>query len=424
MLFPRDRELSQLLAREGNGRVKIVTGMRRAGKSYLLYRIFRDHLLSHGVPADHVIEIHLDDFAQRYLRDAATCYAYIRAAAQGEGRFYVLLDEVQLMDDFVDVVNGLIRQENLDVYVTGSNSRFLSSDVITEFRGRGDRIHVEPLTFAQFAAAPGRRADLRAAWRDYSMYGGLPQVAAMDDTADPTMRSTFLTDLMEEVYLRDVVERHNLRGDAQIGRLVDVLASATGSLTNPERLARTFRSAGAGASGATITASTVTAYLSYLEDSFLLRPAQRWDVKGRKYITTPLKYYFADVGLRNARLRFRQQEENHVMENVLYNELCARGYQVDVGMVPVTRTVDGRRRAVQLEIDFIARRGADQVYIQSAWAMYDAAKRDQEERPLRAVDDSFRKVIVTREDMPPSVDDHGVHTVGLFDFLLDSSLLE
>ncbi|WP_165055723.1 MULTISPECIES: ATP-binding protein [unclassified Adlercreutzia] len=410
MRIERSIYLDKLIARKHNGLVKVVTGARRCGKSYLLFELFREHLLDEGVSPDRIIKIQLDDRKNKALRDPDACDAYVRERV-GAGQHYALIDEVQMMDEFEDVLNGFLHIDNLDVYVTGSNSRFLSHDVITEFRGRGDEVRIHPLGFAEYYSAVG--GDWDDAWNDYLTFGGMPHVAELKADRD---KAAYLEALFRETYLRDIVERNKVQHEAELGELVDVVASAVGSLTNPDKLERAFRSL----KGSSISAPTIKRYLGYLEDAFLLSEAKRYDVKGKKYISTPLKYYFEDVGLRNARLSFRQQEETHIMENVLYNELVVRGFKVDVGVVGISE--GGKRK--RLEIDFIANEGSRRYYIQSAFALPDAGKRAQEERPLLAVKDFFKKIIVVGGSARPSRDEHGIVTMGLKQFLLDPNSLE
>ncbi len=324
-MIRRDGYLQKLIDRERNGLVKVVTGVRRCGKSFLIFNLFHEHLLSQGVPEDHIIEIQLDDRKNKALRNPDVCDEYVKSRV-GEGQHYVLLDEVQMMPGFEDVLNGFLHIGNLDVYATGSNSRFLSTDVITEFRGRGDEVRVHPLAFSEYHGAVN--GDWDDDWNDYSTYGGLPYILSLKSDAD---RAEYLQRLFRETYLQDIVERNKVRNDAELSDLVDVIASSVGSLTNPQRIVDTFKSV----KKVSISAPTVKSYLAYLEDAFLVSHAKRFDVKGRKHIRTPCKYYFEDVGLRNARLNFRQQEETHIMENILFNELVARGLQVDVGVVDV-----------------------------------------------------------------------------------------
>lgn len=410
MKIRRDMYLKKLIARQHNGLVKVITGVRRCGKSYLLFELFREYLRESGVPADRIIEIQLDDRKNKYLRDPDACDAYVRERV-GEGQHYLLLDEVQFMSEFEDVLNGFLHIDNLDTYVTGSNSKFLSSDIVTEFRGRGDEIRVHPLSFAEFYGAYG--GDWDDAWGDYITFGGMPHVASLTTDRD---KADYLETLFRETYLRDIVERNGIRHEAELDELVNIVASAVGSLTNPDKLERAFRTL----KGSSISAPTIKKYLDCLEDAFLLAEAKQYNVKGKRYISTPLKYYFEDVGLRNARLNFRQQEETHLMENVLYNELVIRGYHVDVGVVDLIE--NGKRK--RIEIDFIANEGSKRYYIQSAFALTDAEKRTQEERPLLAVKDFFKKIIVVGGSMKAYRDERGIVTMGLKQFLLDSNSLE
>lgn len=415
MRIPRDTYVDRLIKRKDNGLAKVITGIRRCGKSYLLYTLYRDYLIASGVPVDHIIGVDLDGIENRPLRDALALYQYVRARVVDGNPHYVFLDEIQYVDGFADVVNGLMRLGNVDVYVTGSNSRLLSTDVLTEFRGRGDEVRIRPLSFSEYAPAHG--GSTMDAWKDFYTFGGLPLILSQPNDE---MKANYLSAQLATVYLRDVCDRNGVRHEDDLGRVLDVLASSTGSLTNPAKIANTFASAGSRG----VTNKTVRAYIDYLADAFLIQEAQRFDVKGRRYIDTPSKYYFTDVGLRNARLGFRQQEENHIMENVLYNELLVRGYSVDVGVVNTTETVaEGKRRRKQLEIDFIARKGDDQCYVQSAFVMHDEAKAVQETRPLTKVDDSFKKFIIVKDDIKTRRDDRGIVTVGLFDFLLDEKSL-
>ena len=410
MRINRDVYLQKLIDRKHNGMVKVVTGVRRCGKSYLLFELFREHLQHEGVPEDHIIAVQLDDRKNKALRDPDACDAYVRSRIGGDGQYYILLDEVQLMDEFEDVLNGFSHIRNADVYATGSNSRFLSTDVITEFRGRGDEVRIHPLSFAEYHAAVD--ADWDDAWDSYLIYGGMPYAVQL---ATDTDRAAYLQRLFRETYLRDIVERNGVRHEAELEELTNVVASAVGSLTNPEKLARSFSSM----KGLSLSAPTIKRYLGYLEDAFLVGKAKRYDVKGKRYISTPLKYYFEDVGLRNALLNFRQHEETHLMENVIFNELCMRGYAVDVGVVDITEAGAHKR----VEIDFVANRGSDRVYLQSAFALPDEAKREQETRPLRAVPDSFQKVVIQGGSHVPTRDENGLLTMGVKQFLLEGASL-
>lgn len=390
--------------------VKVVTGVRRCGKSYLLFELFMEHLLECGVPRNHIIDVQLEGRENKALRDPDNCNAYVRERV-GKGQHYVLLDEVQLMDEFEDVLLGFLHIPNLDVYVTGSNSKFLSSDIITEFRGRGDQVRVHPLSFAEYHAAMDQGWD--DDWDDYMTYGGMPYAATLVGDRE---KAAYLKGLFEEVSLRDVIDRHNVRNVGELGELVDVIASATGSLTNPDKLEKTLKSV----KGVTLSAPTIRKYLGYFEDAFLIGEAKRYNVKGRKYIGGSLKYYFEDVGLRNARLNFRQQEPAHIMENVIYNELVSRGYTVDVGIVEIREGNDRK----QTEIDFVANEGSRRYYIQSAFMLPDEEKRVQEERPLVSVPDSFKTIIVVGGSQKVSRDDNGIVTMGIKQFLLNPDSLD
>lgn len=414
MEISRDAYLQRLVRREGNGLVKIVTGARRCGKSYLLCSIFRKYLLQKGVPQDRIISVALDDRTNKELRDPDNMLAYLKSRIAEGGPCYIILDEVQLLREFVDVLNSLLHIPNADVYVTGSNSRFLSSDVATEFRGRGDEVRLHPLTFSEYLSAYKGSSD--EAWDDFCVYGGLPLILSRETAEE---KAEYLLSLFGTVYLSDIVERHNVQDASELGELVDALASAVGSLTNPIKIANTFRSV----RNKKITGETVAKYIGYLEDAFLVNKAARYDIKGRKYIGAAAKYYFEDVGLRNARLGFRQIEENRLMENIIYNELRARGFRVDVGAVEIAGRAEGGSAAKkQLEVDFVAARGSEKRYIQSAFAMPSSEKREQETRPLNAIGDSFKKIIVVAENIKPRYDEKGIVTVGLRNFLLSQEL--
>ncbi len=429
MEIGRDDYLNKLISRKGNGLIKIITGVRRCGKSYLLNTIFYRHLLECGVPEDHIIRFAFDSADDLYLigeslidmrkagrgADPERFMAYIRNRTAEQGTYYLLLDEVQMMDSFEAVLNGYLRRDNVDVFVTGSNAKFLSSDIITEFAGRGDEIHMYPLSFAEFMTAyPGDRYE---GLSQYMLYGGIPLVVLRESPQD---KAALLENLFSEIYIRDIVDRHGVRNRGELEDLLNIVSSAVGSLTNPEKLKNTFHSV----KRSRITSATIKRYLDYFQDSFLLEAAQRYDIRGKAYIETPRKYYFSDLGLRNARLNFRQFEPNHAMENVLYNELRMRGYRVDVGVVPVAeRDRLGRVTRRQLEVDFVCNLGSARAYIQSAWSLPDEDKRAQETRPFAKIDDSFKKVIVTRDVVPAQYDDRGILTVNVYDFLLDPNLL-
>lgn len=411
----RDIYLNRLIERRENGMIKVVTGIRRCGKSYLLFRLYAQYLLDSGVDASRILKIPLDEEEHEELRDSRKLGAYIKERITDEGMWYVFLDEVQMCKGFESVLNGLNRRENLDIYVTGSNSRFLSSDVLTEFRGRGDEVRVYPLSFAEYVSAyPGDKYD---AWMDYYTYGGLPMILSR---RTDELKSKYLADLCRELYLKDIEDRNHLKGDHVMATLVSVLASAVGSLTNPTKLAKTFAS-----SGIMVSDKTLGTYLEYLQDAFFISKAERYDIKGKKYIGSPFKYYFTDVGLRNAQLNFRQQEENHIMENIIYNELLVRGLNVDVGVVEHSEK-DGNGKSVRkrLEVDFVCNRGSKRYYIQSAFAIPDAQKMDQEQNSLVRIGDSFKKIIVVKDRIKLWRNEEGIVIMGIMDFLLNPDSLE
>lgn len=416
MVIKRDIYLNKLIRRKRNGLIKVVTGIRRCGKSFLLFELFHQHLLEQGINEAHIIEIALDDRRNIALRDPDNILAYITSKIIDSQPYYIILDEIQLLDEFVDVLNSLLHIKNTDVYVTGSNSKFLSSDVITEFRGRGDEIHVYPLSFREYVSAYNGTLD--EAWDDFFNYGGLPLILTRDTVED---KSDYLTTLLKKVYVSDIVERHKVRNREELDELLDILASAIGSLTNPLKLEKTFKSV----KNKKISSKTLAKYIDYLIDAFLVSKAIRYDVKGRKYISSPAKYYFEDIGLRNARLNFRQTEENHIMENVIYNELRIRGFHVDVGVVEqYGKNELSKTTKKQLEIDFVATMGSRKYYIQSAFSLSNPEKIIQEQRPLIAVNDSFKKIIVVRDNIKVRRNDYGITTVGIQNFLLDENSLE
>lgn len=416
MEIRRDRYLNRLLDRRQNGLIKVVTGMRRCGKSYLLFKLFRERLLSEGVDESHIVGIAFDTFENRRFRDPEVLYPYLKERIRDGGMYYVLLDEVQLLGEFEAVLNGLIRMENVDVYVTGSNARFLSKDVITEFRGRGDEVRVYPLSFAEFMSVyPGSKRD---GFDEYMLYGGLPMIRNFP-TAE--QKIAFLKSLLEETYISDIVGRHSVRNRSELEELLNILSSAIGSLTNPEKLSATFRSV----KKKNISSNTIRRYIEYFCDSFLIDSALRYDVKGKKYIDTPVKYYFTDMGLRNARLNFRQLEETHAMENIIFNELKLRGFNVDVGVITQNDTNgngSGVRR--QLEIDFVCNLASKRYYIQSAYALPDAAKLEQEKRSLTLTGDFFKRIILTKDAPAPHYTEDGILIMGIYDFLLNENSLE
>ena len=414
MIFTREAYLSQLAQKKQNGMIKIITGLRRCGKSYLLFKLFYDKLVAEGVPKSHIVKIPLDDLEYAELRDKMALYKFIKSKIKDKKQYYCLLDEIQLVDGFEEVLNSLLHIENVDVYVTGSNSRFLVKDVITEFRGRGDEIRMYPLSFREFFE--GRKDDFSSAWTDYYTYGGLPLVATMKTHKE---KSDYLDNLFSKVYLTDVIDRYNIRNKAEFEELLDVVASSIGSPANPVKIENTFKSK----KKSTITHKTITSYLNYLDDAFLIQTAERFDIKGRKYIGANKKYYFSDVGLRNARLNFRQLEESHIMENIIYNELKMRGYNVDVGIVECrAKDKNGSLRQIQLECDFVANLGNEKIYIQSALNLADEKKKAQEENSLLKINDSFKKVIVQKEKVVPHYDENGIYIVCLEDFLMGTVL--
>ena len=416
MEIKRDVYLNKLIRKKKNGLIKVVTGVRRCGKSYLLFHLFHDHLLDSGVTEDHIIEIALDDRSNKELRDPDAILKFIKESIKDREDYYIILDEVQYLDEFEDVLNSLLHIRNADVYVTGSNSKFLSSDVITQFRGRGDEIHVYPLSFSEYLSVYQGSQD--EAWDDYLVYGGLPLILAMEEPED---KAEYLHSLFQKVYISDIVERHNVRNKEELDELVDVLASAIGSYTNQNKLVRTFKSV----KNKTISDKTIKKYTDYLIDSYLISKADRYDIKGKKYIGKLSKYYFEDVGLRNARLGFRQIEETHLMENIIYNELRVRGYHVDVGVVENYETKpDGKRGKKQLEVDFVATKGSEKYYIQSAFALPTADKVNQEQRGLLSIPDFFRKIVVVGENIKVRRDENGIITIGLRNFLLDENSLK
>lgn len=429
MVIKRDLYLNQLIDRKQNGMIKVITGIRRCGKSYLLNTFFYHHLLSQGIREDHIIRFAFDSADDLALIDEDILeidekgrkvdpkkfMAYINTKIVDHDMYYLLLDEVQLLGSFEAVLNGYLRRENMDVYVTGSNAKFLSSDVITEFAGRGDEVHIFPLSFAEFMSV--YRGDKYDGLSEYMMYGGIPLVVLREDE---TAKARLLENLFSEIYVSDICKRNKVRNIAELNDLLNILASAIGSLTNPEKLKNTFKSV----KKSLITANTIRKYLGYFEDSFLVSSAQRYDIKGKNYIETPKKYYFSDLGLRNARIGFRQNEQTHAMENIIYNELLLRGYKVDVGVVPyVEKSKEGKVSHKQLEVDFVCNRGSLRLYIQSAFSIPDEEKRNQEIRPFKRIDDSFKKIIITKDFVKPYYDDNGILTINIYDFLLDPNSL-
>ena len=416
MEIKRDKYLQDLINRMHNHMIKVVTGVRRSGKSYLIFHIFQNYLIEQGVHQSHIIRIELDQRKYRQYRDPDVILEYLESCIHDDKMYYILLDEVQLLNEFEEVLNSLLHIDNVDVYVTGSNSRFLSKDVITEFRGRGDEIHIFPLTFKEFMQV--YEGDMYRGWADYMLYGGLPLTATMKTEEQ---KISYLTRLFEETYLKDIIERYHIEKTQELEDLINILASAIGSLTNVPKIESAFRSV----LHSNISGNTIRQYIEYLEDAFIIHKANRYNVKGRKYIGTPVKYYFEDVGLRNARLGFRQVEETHLMENIIYNELRSRGYTVDVGLVEKRgKDVNGKSERKQLEIDFIANQGSRRYYIQSAFAMPDEEKKKQEKMSLLQIRDSFKKIIVVKDVVNVTRDENGITTMSVYDFLLNDHSLE
>lgn len=416
LVIRRDYYLQQLISRKNNGLIKIVTGIRRCGKSFLLRTLFKKHLLENGVDENHIIEMAFDLFDYIDYREPKVFYAWAKEQIKDDGNHYFLLDEVQLLDEFVSVLNGLADKKNCDVYVTGSNAKFLSKDIATEFGGRGDEVHMFPLSFSEFMTAyDGNRYD---GWNEYITYGGIPMVV-LAETEEQKM--AMLDQLLKETYIRDIVRRNKIRNVGEMESLLDVLASAIGALTNPNKLKNTFKSV----NQSKITATTITKYIEYLEDAFLIEEANRYDIKGKSYIGTPMKYYFMDMGLRNSRINFRQMEVTHAMENVIYNELRMRGFRVDVGNLSIVESGKGGKPVKkQLEVDFICSKGSKKYYIQSAYMMGTEEKMAQEIRPFLKIYDSFKKIIVTADTPKPFYSEEGVLLMNIYDFLLNPDSLE
>lgn len=399
-----------------NGLIKVITGIRRCGKSYLLFSIFKNHLIENGVDENHIIEIPFDSFEFKKYRDPEILYPYIKEKITDDIMYYVLLDEVQLLDEFESVLNGLMRIKNVDVYVTGSNAKFLSKDIITEFRGRGDELYMQPLSFTEFMEEyDGNKYD---GWNEYVLYGGLPPVILL---STPEQKIEFLKNLFKETYINDIIGRHNIKNKDEFEELIDILSSGIGSLTNPKKLTDTFKSK----KQKTISVNTVKNYLDYLCDAFVVNKAVRYDIKGRKYIDTPHKYYFTDVGLRNARINFRQIEQNHTMENIIFNELLSRDFNVDVGIVISTQK-DKNDKVVrkQFEVDFVCNKGSKRYYVQSAFSVPDSEKMQQESNSLLRIDDSFKKIIVVKDTPAPWYTEEGILVIGVYDFLLKTDSLD
>lgn len=416
MEIKRDLYLEQLKLRRENGMVKIITGIRRCGKSFLLFVLFKKYLLENGVDKEHIIEIVLDGIENEELREPKKCYQFIKAAIKDEQKYYLLLDEVQFMPRFEEVLNSLLRVRNLDIYVTGSNSKFLSTDIVTEFRGRGDEIRIYPLSFAEFYSVYD--GDYDDAWSDYMVYGGLPQVAQF---STERQKAEYLKNIFANVYIKDVVDRNKIQNVDEIGTLVDILASAIGAPTNPTKIANTFTSE----RGSSYSNKTISNHIDYLTQAFLISKANRYDIKGRKYVGANLKYYFTDVGIRNARLNFRQQEPIHIMKNIVYNELLVRGYNVDIGIVDLyAKNKEGKRIHKQLEVDFVANQGSQRYYIQVAYDMTSEEKQKQELYSLRSIPDSFKKFVIINGTAKPYRNDEGFVIMGMKYFLLHADSLE
>lgn len=430
MIIRRDFYLDKLIKRKNNGLIKVITGIRRCGKSYLLNELFYHHLLDTGIADDHIIRFAFDSaddlwrIGESLIQmekekrgvDPEKFMVYIRSRIVDDGMYYLLLDEIQMLDCFEAVLNGYLRKENMDVFVTGSNAKLLSKDIVTQFAGRGDEVHMYPLSFAEFMTVYS--GDRYMGLSEYMLYGGIPMVVLREGASE---KAVALQNLFNEIYIRDITKRNRVKNISELEELLNILSSSIGSLTNPEKLRNTFKSV----KKSKITSTTIKKYMDYFEDSFLIEAVQRYDIKGKAYIETPKKYYFSDLGLRNARINFRQFEQTHSMENVIYNELRMRGYNVDVGVIPVAeKNEEGKVSRKQLEVDFVCNLGSARYYIQSAFALPDEAKRAQEIRPFRKIDDSFKKIVITKDIVQPYYDDYGILTMNIYDFLLDSELLE
>ena len=430
MKICRDFYLEKLIKRKNNGLIKVITGIRRCGKSYLLNNLFYHHLLEAGVKEDHIIRFAFDSAEDLYLIGESLIQLekekrgvnpekfmeYIRSKINDDQMYYLLLDEIQMMDCFEAVLNGYMRKDNMDVFVTGSNAKLLSKDIATEFAGRGDEVHMYPLSFAEFMTV--YQGDKYMGLSEYMLYGGIPMVVLR---AEAEEKAATLQNLISEIYIRDIVNRNRVRNIGELEDLLNILSSTIGSLTNPEKLKNTFKTV----KKSKITSVTIKKYLDYFEDSFLIESAQRYDIKGKAYIETPKKYYFSDLGLRNARINFRQFEQTHSMENVIYNELRMRGYRVDVGVVPVIEgDPEGKAVRKQLEVDFVCNLGSSRYYIQSAYSLPDENKRTQEIRPFRKIDDTFKKIVITKDMVPTHYDEYGILTMNIYDFLLNPESLE
>lgn len=415
-IIKRDFYLNQIIDRKHNGLIKIISGIRRCGKSFLLFELFKQHLLDNGVKESHIIATALDGYKQKQYQNPDVYYEYITSQIKDEDMYYILLDEVQLMDKFESVLNGLMRIKNLDIYVTGSNSKFLSSDVVTEFRGRGDEIKVYPLSFSEFYST--KETDFETAWNEYLTFGGMPLILSYNKTED---KVKYLQNLFKETYLKDIIERNKIKNTEELEELFKIVASGIGCLTNPKRLENSFQSL----KHVNLSAPAIKQYLDYLENAFIINKVIRYDIKGKKYINTPYKYYFTDTGLRNACLSFRQNEETHLMENVIYNELNRRGFSIDVGNVEIIdKASDNTYVRKNTEVDFVANLGSRRYYIQSALEMPTEEKKAQEEKSLLGIKDAFKKIVIVKNSITPYQDENGITIIGLKDFLLNSNSLE
>ncbi len=415
MEIKRDLYLNRLIEAKNDGLIKVITGIRRCGKSYLLNQLFYNYLLQNNVSQDHIIKIALDDSDNDELLNPKNLSKYVKEKMIDEEIYYVILDEIQLVENFEGVLNGLLRIPNIDIYVTGSNSKFLSSDIITEFRGRGENIKVYPLSYYEFMSV--YQGDKLDGWVEYITYGGLPLVISMKGDERKT---AYLKEQQKNVYINDVIERNEIKNDAELTRLIELISSSIGSLSNPKKLSDTFKST----AGLNVDPKTINSYLKYLEESFLIEKAQRYDVKGKKYLSTPYKFYFSDLGIRNSLINFRQYEETHIMENVIYLELKRRGYDVDVGVIELKERKEKEYVYKQLEVDFVANKGNNKIYIQSAFQIPNQEKQEQEERPLLKINDSFKKIIIVKDYMKRTRDENGIITMSIFDFLLDLNSLD
>ena len=415
-MIQRNKYLNELVSLQGNGMIKVITGMRRCGKSYLLFNIFASYLREQGINPEQIIKINLEDFKHRALRNPHNMYSYVESQIKDDRTHYILLDEIQLLEHFEDVLNGFLNIQNVEVYVTGSNAKFLSKDIITEFRGRGYEIKMYPLSFREYMSA--YQGSVQAGLNEYMLYGGLPQILSC---VTEEQKSKFLKTLFDETYIKDIKDRYAIRKDDDLEELINILASGIGALTNPNKLANTFRSK----KKSEITYDTIKNYIDFLCDSFIIEKSTRYDIKGKRYINSPYKYYFMDLGLRNARINFRQYEKSHLMENLIYNEMRVRGFNVDVGTVlAYTKNEEGKSQRTNLEVDFVCNLGSRRYYIQSAYRMESEEKIKQERTSLEKVDDSFKKIIVLGEECPITRDEQGITTIGIYDFLLKENSLE